>query len=44
MAAKFLNVDLEIEAREPLDYICAEFSNTEAFHLHNGETKGGYLF
>lgn len=43
MAVKFLNVDLEVEAKEPLDYICAEFSTTDAHHLYNGESKRGYL-
>lgn len=43
MAAKFLNVDLEIEGPEPLDHLCSEFAGMGANHLYNGETSGGFL-
>ena len=43
MAAKFLNVDLEVEAPESLDHICCELLEAGAFKLYNGETKGGFL-
>lgn len=43
MAAKFLNVDLEIEGPEPLDYLCSEFADLGAYNLHHSKTSGGFL-
>lgn len=43
MAATFLNVDLEIEAPHPLDYLCCELVGGGAHRLYSGESKGGYL-
>lgn len=42
MAANFVNVDLEIESPEPLDYLALELAESEVRRLYCGETKGGY--
>lgn len=38
----FVNVDLEVEAREPLDLLVREFGE-DVFVLYNGEARGRYL-
>jgi len=43
MSASFVNVDLEIESPDPLDYLALEFADLEIRRLYCGETKGGYL-
>ncbi|TLD70251.1 hypothetical protein FEM03_13785 [Phragmitibacter flavus] len=43
MAASFVNVDLEVTSREPLDYLALALSEYEIRHLYCGEATGGYL-
>jgi len=45
MAAQFINVDLDIESRSPLDYFCAQMANgTKVSLLHCGDNGGrGYF-
>lgn len=43
MSASFVNVDLEIESPEPLEYLALQFAELEIRRLYCGKTKGGYL-
>ncbi|MEM9219049.1 MAG: hypothetical protein AAGD25_32540 [Cyanobacteria bacterium P01_F01_bin.150] len=43
MSASFLNIDLEIESPEPLEYLALQLSEHEIHYLYCGESKGGHL-
>ena len=43
MPVDFVNVDLEVESHEPLDYLALELADSEVRRLYCGETKGGYV-
>lgn len=42
MAVKLLNVDLELESAEPLDFLCLELSGWGIHHLHCEPTGRGF--
>lgn len=43
MPLRFINVDLDIESKKPLGYLCLELSTSDIHHLHCGPTGRGYL-
>lgn len=45
MAARFINVDLDVESKQPLDYFCVQMANgTDIFILHSGDNGArGYM-
>lgn len=43
MAVQFINVDLDIESRESLDYLCLELSSSGIHHLHCGPVGRGFF-
>jgi len=43
MAVRFINVDLDLESKSPLDYLCLELSSgKDVHHLHCGPNGRGY--
>jgi len=43
MALQFINVDLDIESKKSLDYLCLELSSFEIHHLHCGPSDRGFF-
>jgi hypothetical protein len=43
MAVRFINVDLDLESKGPLDYLCLELSRgKDVHHMHCGPNGRGY--
>ena len=43
MPLRFINVDLEIESNNSLDYLCLDLSSSGVHHLYSGPSGRGYL-
>jgi len=43
MAVRFINVDLDIESRNSLDYLCLELSSSGIHHLHCEPGERGFF-
>jgi hypothetical protein len=43
MAVQFINVDLDIESRESLDYLCLDLSSSDIHHLHCEPGERGFF-
>ena len=43
MAVQFINVDLDIESRDSLAYLCLELSSSDVHHLHCEPGERGFF-
>jgi hypothetical protein len=43
MPLRFINVDLDIESKQPLDHLCLELSTWDIHHLYCGPSERGFL-
>ena len=43
MAVRFINVDLDIESKKSLDYLCLELSSSDIHHLHCEQGDRGFF-